>query len=136
MKKLHLALPALCAVLAAACSTAPQPVPSTAPEASVPAAGTATPPLPRPGPGDTGSDAVAALVAEAAAACAAGDVVTGLARLDRGLRIAPQRAAIYLEMARCHVTAGDAARSAAAAERGLAYCSGQECRRLRAYLQN
>ena len=47
-----------------------------------------------------------------------------------------QSAAIYLEMARCHVIAGDEVRGAAAAERGLAYCSAEQCRRLRAYLQD
>ena len=125
----------LSAVLAA-CSTGPQPVPASAPEAAVPAAGTATTPLPPRSAGTAGGDAVAALVADAAAACTAGDVATGLARLDRGLRIAPQSAAIYLEMARCHVIAGDEVRGAAAAERGLAYCSAEQCRRLRAYLQD
>ena len=126
----------LLTVLLAGCSTAPRPVPPGAPEATEPAAGTATPPLPPRSETAPGGDAVASLLEDADAACADGDIDGGLAKLDRGLRIAPYSAGIYLAMARCHRGGGDADRAAAVAERGLAYCSGSQCRELRRFLKN
>jgi len=76
----------------------------------------------------------ARLLREARAACDSGDIGTGLARLDRALRIEPRDAALYLEMARCHRSAGEPQRAAADAERGLAYCNGDLCRQLRRFL--
>jgi hypothetical protein len=121
-------------LLLTACSSGPTAVPSTAPEATRPATGTATTPVtPRPATPAAVSP-VDRLLREAADACASGDIDAGLARLDRALRVAPQRSALYLEMARCHSGAGDDPRAAAAAERGLSYCRGDECRRLRSFL--
>lgn len=117
------------------CASAPAPVPSTAPEASRPSTGTATAPVTPRQPSAPVASPVDRLLKESAQACTAGDVDRGLARLDRALRIAPQRAALYLEMARCHSIAGDAKRAEAAAERGLSYCRGRECGRLRDYLE-
>lgn len=122
----------LLALLFAGCAAGPRPVPPEAPAASTPAPGTATPPLPA--PAQLPASPAARLLREAAAACAAGDVATGLARLDRALRIEPRDAALYLEMARCHRSGGEARRAAADAERGLSYCDGELCRELRRFL--
>jgi len=118
----------------AGCSSGPSPIPPGAPEATRPAAGTATAPVtPREAP-PAGASPVERLLEEAAEACAAGDLRAGLAKLDRALRIAPQHAGLYLEMARCYRRDGDAERAAAAAERGLSYCRGDACRQLRRFL--
>jgi len=118
----------------AGCSSGPSAIPPGAPEATRPAAGTATPPVtPREEP-PAGASPVARLLEEAAQACADGDLRAGLAKLDRALRIAPQDAGLYLEMARCYRRDGDAEAAAAAAERGLSYCRGDACRQLRGFL--
>jgi tetratricopeptide (TPR) repeat protein len=120
--------------LLAACAGAPQPVPSSAPSASRPAPGTATAPVTGARPAPVASSPIDGLLAQARAACEAGDLDGGLARLDRAQRIDPRRAGLYLEMARCYAGEGDADRAAGAAERGLAYCYGSECRDLRRYM--
>ena len=125
----------LLGVLLAGCSSAPAPVPASAPEATRPAAGTGTAPT-TPRPAARSYPAADRLLDEAAAACSAGDVDAGLAHLDRALRIAPQHAGLYLQMARCYTAAGDAGRAAAAAERGLSVCSGPDCQRLRRFLNS
>lgn len=116
------------------CASGPAPVSGSAPEASRPSAGTATTPVTPSPPRSPAPGAVDRLLSDAEEACAAGDLASGLARLDRALRIAPAEAGLYLQMARCHSLSGDTDRAAAAAERGLSYCHGRECRELRAYL--
>jgi hypothetical protein len=117
-----------------ACTTAPRPVSPTVPQASTPQPGAATPAVAAP-PAAAVVSPAQRLLREAHEACARGDVDTGLARLDRALRIEPRDAGLYLEMARCHGAQGNPQRAAAAAERGLAYCTGRVCERLRAFLQ-
>jgi Tfp pilus assembly protein PilF len=57
-----------------------------------------------------------------------------LALLERALRIDPDSAEVYLEMAKTHHAGGDRAQARATAERGLLYCSGStQCDALRAY---
>jgi hypothetical protein len=101
-------------------------------QASQPAAGTATAPVPAP-PVAPADNPAQRLLSEAAAACGAGDTAGGLITLDRALRIAPRHAGLYAAMARCHALAGNAEAAAAAAERGLLYCRGAECRALARY---
>jgi hypothetical protein len=134
VRELKVLLLALLLALLAGCASAPEPVPSSAPAATQPAPGTATAPVTSSGGAITGSSPVEGLLGDARAACDAGDLETGLARLDRALRIDPQSAALYLEMARCYAGAGDPGRAAAAAERGMAFCYGGDCRLLRRYL--
>ena len=114
-------------MLLGACATGPRPAPPRATGSDATPAVTA----PRPGLPDAG-DAVDGLLAAARKLRAAGDLATCFARLERALRIAPQRAEVYLELARAHLAAGAPERAAGAAQRGLAFCQGQVCRELRA----
>ena len=75
------------------------------------------------------------LLARADTAVNRGDYEQALALLERAQRIAPDNAAIYLDMARAHFARGDYSQSAATAQRGLLYCnSTQQCDALREYL--
>lgn len=114
-------------VLLGACATAPRTAPPRATGSDATPAVTA----PRPGLPDAG-DAVDGLLAAARKLRAAGDLAACFARLERALRIAPQRAEVYLELARAHLAAGAPERAAGAAQRGLAFCQGRVCRELRA----
>jgi Tfp pilus assembly protein PilF len=76
---------------------------------------------------DSGISAVDSLIDEASSLRRAGDIPGSFARLERALRIAPQRADVYLELARSHAAAGNRSRAAATAERGLLYCEGSTC---------
>lgn len=114
-------------MLLSACATGPRPAPPRATGSDATPAVTA----PRPGLPDAG-DAVDGLLAAARKLRAAGDLVACFARLERALRIAPQRAEVYLELARAHLAAGAPERAAGAAQRGLAFCRGRVCRELRA----
>ena len=114
-------------VLLSACATGPRPAPPRATGSDATPAVTA----PRPGLPDVG-DAVDGLLAAARKLRAEGDLAACFARLERALRIAPQRAEVYLELARAHLAAGAPERAAGAAQRGLAFCQGRVCRELRA----
>ena len=114
-------------MLLSACATGPRPAPPRATGSDATPAVTA----PRPGLPDAG-DAVDGLLAAARKLRAAGDLAACFARLERALRIAPQRAEVYLELARAHLAAGAPERAAGAAQRGLAFCQGRVCRELRA----
>ena len=114
-------------VLLGACATGPRPAPPRATGSDATPAVTA----PRPGLPEAG-DAVDGLLAAARKLRAAGDLAACFARLERALRIAPQRAEVYLELARAHLAAGAPERAAGAAQRGLAFCQGRVCRELRA----
>ena len=85
-------------VLLGACATGPRPAPPRATGSDATPAVTA----PRPGLPDAG-DAVDGLLAAARKLRAAGDLAACFARLERALRIAPQRAEVYLELARAHL---------------------------------
>lgn len=110
-------------VLLGACTAGPErrePAPVAAPpRPSTPETPTAAP-----------DDAVAGLLAEARAARAAGALERALALLERAQRLAPARAAVYLQLARTHAAAGDRSQARAFAERGLLYCRGDACRPL------
>jgi predicted Zn-dependent protease len=119
-------------LLLAACASAPEPVPPQAPSASGTRGAVATPAVTAPVREPASNSAVDRLLAEARTLRAGGDLDASFARLDRALRIAPERATVYLELARNHRIAGSRERSAASAERGLLYCRGSECDALRA----
>lgn len=130
MMRLHrLALPLL---LLAGCATGPAPVPPESPSASAGGSRGATPAVTAPSRPPAAYRAVDRLIVEARSLREAGDLDGSFARLDRALRIAPERAEVYLELARSHRVAGADARAAASAERGLLYCDGDECDLLRA----
>lgn len=122
-------------MLLVACASGPAPVSPEAPEASRGSSAGATPavtahPATRPAP----DAAVDGLLATARRLRAEGDIQGSLARLDRALRIAPQNAGVYLELARSHRAAGADSRASASAERGLLYCVGEMCRQLRGFI--
>jgi Tfp pilus assembly protein PilF len=74
------------------------------------------------------------LLADARRLREAGDLPASFAQLERALRIAPQRAEVYLELARTHSADDNPQRAAASAERGLLYCHGGVCDDLRRYI--
>lgn len=119
------------------CAGTPQSVDPGAVSASQGSAAGATPAVTQPpvkkDTHNAGFSAVSELVAEAKAKRLSGDPAGCLAQLDRALRIAPQLADIYLELARCHSATGRDDRAAAAAQRGMLYCSGSLCRSLRRF---
>jgi len=124
----------LSAVLLSACASGPTAVPT-----EVPSARTGTETAPTPAIIDTPADprvlgAVDQLLSDARSLREAGDLPGSFARLERALRIAPERAEVYLELARNHATAGSAVRASAAAERGLLYCQGRVCGQLEALI--
>ncbi len=118
--------------LLTACATGPEPVSPDSPSATTgsstaPTPAVTKPVLPKPSVPDSGASAVDSLLAEASALRRSGDIPGSFARLERALRIAPQRAEVYLELARSHAAAGNDSRAAATAERGLLYCEGWTC---------
>ena len=128
----------LAGALLSACASAPAPVSPEAPEASRGSSAGATPAVTAPPAADSRpeSAAVDGLLAEARRLRAEGNIQDSLARLDRALRIAPQNAEVYLELARSHRAAGADARASASAERGLLYCAGTMCRQLRGFVDD
>ena len=75
------------------------------------------------------------LLASAVQARTAGDSAGAIALLERAQRIDPDNAELYLELARTHLDAGNAAQARATAERGLLYCRREECAALRALIE-
>lgn len=123
-------------MLLGACAMAPKPVSTQAPAATAGAAKGETPAVTTGGPSTNSSSASAVeqLLAQAQSMRASGDVSGSLSRLERALRIAPDSAAVYLELARSYSAAGNGARAAASAERGLLFCSAAMCEALQGYL--
>lgn len=78
-------------------------------------------------PGHAGSS----LMLAALQARSAGDSSRAIALLERAQRIDPDNGELYLELARTHFAAGNAAQGRATAERGLLYCQRAECAALR-----
>ena len=116
-------------LLLSACTTVSGPIP---PRAPAPGAG-ATPAVAAPQPGTPGAnDAVDGLLAAARKLRASGELAACFARLERALRIAPEHAEVYLELARTHLAAGAPERAAGVAQRGLLFCEARVCRELRA----
>lgn len=118
--------------LLSACATGPEPVAPDAPSARTGSTSAPTPAVPMPSTPPDGGSAVDRLLAQARDLRQAGDLPGSFARLERALRIAPQRAEVYLELARNHKAAGNGPRAVATAERGLLYCQDPTCSRLEA----
>ena len=57
------------------------------------------------------------------------------ALLERALRLAPYRAATYLELARVKAASGDILQALVFAERGLLYCEHPICRALNSFIE-
>ncbi|WP_439107673.1 tetratricopeptide repeat protein [Congregibacter sp.] len=115
----------------AACASGPTPVPPEAPEASRRSSQVPTPAVPPDSSVAPVLSPVDSLLDEARVLREDGDLSASFARLERALRIAPQRAEVYLELARSHVAAGSPERASASATRGLLYCSPSICEELR-----
>jgi tetratricopeptide (TPR) repeat protein len=110
------------------------PAPAPAPQPSAPAPQPPAPPQPPRPPQPSTTSAWKPLVEKAQQARARGDYEQALALLERALRIDPESAEIYLQLAQTHRTRGDISQARATAERGLLFCSGAaECNALRAY---
>lgn len=120
--------------LLAACATGPAPISPETPEASQGSSQVPTPALPSSRPSAPAVSPVDNLLVEARTLRENGSLSASFARLERALRIAPQRGEVYLELARSHVAAGSPGRASASAERGLLYCKGSTCRKLRRFI--
>ena len=84
--------------------------------------------------GNPADSARSGLVAQALAARVSGNSSRAIALLERAQRIDPDNGRLYLELARTHYAAGNAAQGRATAERGLLYCRHTECAELRALM--
>ncbi len=118
-----------------ACATGPEPVSPEDPAARDSSRQAPTPAVIEAPPDPAPPSAVESLLSEARRLRAEGNLAACFARVERALRIAPEDAEVYLELARTHAAAGQADRASAAAERGLLYCNGASCSRLRALLK-
>lgn len=125
--------------LLAACATGPQPVSTESPDARKPPDTQSTPAVTAPSDGSVNKQLpipTVKLIASAVELRRAGDLEASFARLERALRISPQAAEVYLELARNYQVRGDSDSATSAAERGLAYCGGSVCRELQRFLRN
>lgn len=118
----------------AACASGPTPVPPEAPEARERSSRMPTPTVPTERSSPPTASPVDSLLEEARAFRDRGNLSASFARLERALRIAPQRAEVYLELARSHEAAGRPGRASASAERGLLYCGKSTCTKLRQFI--
>ncbi|WOJ96895.1 hypothetical protein R0137_16880 [Congregibacter brevis] len=124
------------ALLLAACASGPAPISPETPEASERSSNVPTPAVPSTKPETPAVSPVDRLLEQAKTLRQEGDLPASFARLERALRIAPQRAEVYLELALSHVAAGSPERASASAERGLLYCNGSTCRELRRFIDS
>lgn len=106
----------------------------TAPARSDPAAAVPVPPAESTREPPSG-DARSSLMLAALRARSAGDSSRAIALLERAQRIDPDNGQLYLELARTHFAAGNAAQGRATAERGLLYCEREQCAALRALIR-
>ncbi|MEM6484856.1 MAG: tetratricopeptide repeat protein [Pseudomonadota bacterium] len=123
--------------LLTACAMGPQPVSTESPDARKPPDAQSTPAVTAPSDGSVSEQLPAPtvrLIASAVELRRAGDLEASFARLERALRISPQAAEVYLELARNYQVRGDSQPARSAAERGLAYCAGSVCLELRRFL--
>ncbi len=121
-------------LLLGACASTPEPVSTKAPAASRGSSAGATPAVPATGPvSPAHQDAVQGLLDDARRLRSSGNLPASFTRLERALRIAPESAEVYLELARTHAAAGSPQRAAIVAERGLLFCEGRLCRELRSF---
>lgn len=100
------------------------------PSGTGPAPAVPVPPADSP-QGATSGNAGSGLMIAALQARSAGDSARAIALLERAQRLDPDNAELYLELARTHFAAGNAAQGRATAERGLLYCQRRECAALR-----
>ena len=130
---LRLALVIFALAALAGCASGPSPVPPESPAAGSGSPSAPTPAAPRP-TAPPSISAVDTLLAQARSLREEGRVEASLSRLERALRLAPERADVYLELARSHRVAGQDARATATAERGLLYCQARVCAELYDFL--
>lgn len=124
-------------LLLGACATSgPTPVSPQTPEARQGSSRVPTPAVPSQPDGGAVLSPVDSLLDDARSLRQRGDLGASLARLERALRIAPQRAEVYLEIARCHKAAGRPEQASASAERGLLYCRASLCAQLRSFMDS
>jgi len=77
---------------------------------------------------------VSALLEKADRQIGLGDLQGALSTLERALRIAPQRALIYLRLAQVYHHFGDASLASNMARRGLLYCRDIDCASLKTFI--
>ncbi len=129
----RIALAATLAVLLTACATQ-QPVPPPAPRPPMPAPSAPRPGPPQPAPQPVPAPAPAqpqprppapsvtlALQDEAQRAATAGDLPKAMQLLERAIRIEPDRAELWLALARVHLQDGDAAQAEQFARKALLF---------------
>ena len=123
-----------CALLMAGCAgldraESPAPVPGEPGHTDVDKPVTPTPPPPA-------TSAFRPLLDKAEQASTEGDYPRALALLERALRIDPDSAEIYLNLAKTYRAKGDREMARASAERGLLYCRTRaQCKAIRAYVR-
>ncbi|MEM9759691.1 MAG: tetratricopeptide repeat protein, partial [Pseudomonadota bacterium] len=99
----------------AACATGPKPVSPEDPAARESSQQSPTPAvIEAPSSDPAPPSVVDTLLAEARRLRAKGDLAASFTRVERALRIAPEDAEVYLELARTHAAAGQAERASAA----------------------
>ena len=109
-------------LLLGACASSPRPAPPAEVERQAP-----PPPV-----SDQGTQtATRSLVLEAREARESGRCDRAAGLLQRAQRIDSRDGEVYLEFARLYLEQGDTGESAAMAERGLSYCSGDTCAQLK-----
>ena len=121
-----------------ACGSSPRPSsPAAAPEPAHEAADVAAPQAVTPAETvaiavPTGQRAAAGdLLRQASQAAAEGDTLRAQALLQRAQRLDPTNPDVYLALANSYRDAGQPTSARAMAERGLLFCSGAQCDRLR-----
>lgn len=129
-----------CSLLLTACASQPgnrqSPARISTPTGEAVGSATVAPePAPAPTSVPTGEKARGTLLAQAREAQDSGNGATAIALLERALRLDPTDGALYLELARAQAETGRMERARATAERGLLYCSGEDCRALQRLLR-
>jgi hypothetical protein len=116
-------------IVAACSSTQTQPPAETSPQRPPPPETTSEQQR------DSAASASAGLLSRAEQAQQAGDYDGAQALLQRAQRIDARNAEVYLALARLHLVRGDEAGATAMAERGMLYCQGGSCERLRRFIE-
>jgi Tfp pilus assembly protein PilF len=129
-----------CSLLLTACASQPGnrqgPAQISTPTGEAVGSATAEPePAPVPTAVPSGEQARSTLLAQAREAQDSGNGAAAIALLERALRLDPTDGGLYLELARAQAGTGRMDRARATAERGLLYCSGEDCRALERLLR-
>lgn len=123
------------AALVAGCATTPGgpevPEDATPPEAAGPDPRDAVPPPTEPAARPAPSVSLA-LRSESARAAASGNESRAMALLERAIRIEPDRAELWFDLAELHLSAGDALRAGRLVEKGASLTGGDEALERRA----